>query len=363
MVKKICLIGGEDVDKRIPLSQYLIEAGFEVTIVGTSNKIFPKSINYVSYNLDRSFSPISDYKTVLWLKRFLKKNQFDLIHTYDTKPAFLVPLSQLKTNTPITRTVTGLGTIFMSKSLVSFALRQVYIFLHTLIKSRVYTTIFQNEDDKNLYEKNRLISNSNYSLILSSGIELQEITQRAKRNNEPFTFICVARLVYEKGIVNLLEAARIINNKGYSFKYVLVGPLEEHSKKLNKNILSQYEDIVNILGSRNDILQLLETSDAFVLPTFREGFSRVLLEAAAVGLPIVSTNVTGVRDFTRHEKEALLVEPQNSEALANAMIEIATNCKLADKLVENALKHVKLFSLENVSKQYIAIFNSAINQT
>lgn len=237
----------------------------------------------------------------------------------------------------------------------------VYILLHTLVKNRITNTIFQNEDDKDLYLKHNLISNSNYSLILSSGIELKQITQKAKRNNNPFTFICVARLVYEKGIINLLEAARICRDKGHDFKYLLVGPLEENSKKLNKDILLQYSDIVDVLGSRNDVLNLLESSDAFVLPTFREGFSRVLLEAAAVGLPIISTNVTGVRDFTRHGKEALLVEPKNSQALAEAMINIATNKELADKLVENALKHVKEFSLENVSKQYITIFNTAIN--
>ncbi|GGG48486.1 glycosyltransferase family 4 protein [Bizionia arctica] len=361
MTKKICIIGGEDVHKRILLSNYLMDAGFQVTIIGTSNQVFPDSITYVPYNLNRSFSPISDYKTLSWLKHFFKNNSFDLIHTFDTKPAFLVPLSQLKTNTPITRTVTGLGTIFMSNSFSSAILRKVYLFLHILVKKRITNTIFQNEDDKNLYLKYNLISNSNYSIILSSGIELDLITQKAKRNNQTFTFICVARLVYEKGIVNLLEAARICSNKGYNFKYLLVGPLEENSKRLNKTVLSQYEDIVDILGSRNDILNLLENSDAFVLPTFREGFSRVLLEAAAVGLPIISTNVTGVRDFTRHNQEAILIEPQDSESLADAMIEIATNKELADKLAKNALIHVKLFSLENVSKQYITIFNTAIN--
>jgi glycosyltransferase involved in cell wall biosynthesis len=361
MAKKICLVGGEDVHKRILLSNYLMESGYQVTIVGTSDHFFPETIRYVPYNLNRSFSPISDYETILWLKDFFKQNEFDLIHTFDTKPAFLVPLSQLKTKTPITRTVTGLGTIFMSKSVKSAILRKIYLLLHIIVKNRISNTIFQNEDDKNLYIKNKLISNSNYSLILSSGIELNLITQRAKRNNTTFTFICVARLVFEKGIINLLEAARICSDKGFNFKYLLVGPLEENSKKLNKTILSQYEDIVDILGSRSDVLNLLETSDAFVLPTFREGFSRVLLEAAAVGLPIISTNVTGVRDFTRHNHEAILIEPQDSEALANAMIEMATNKELADNLAENALKHVKQFSLENVSKQYITIFNTAIN--
>jgi len=361
MVTKICLIGGEDVQKRITLSKYLIEAGFHVTIVGTSDADFPNYITYVPYNLNRRFSPISDYKTISWLKHFFNKNTFDIIHTFDTKPAFLVPLSQLNTTTLITRTVTGLGTIFMSNTFSSALLRKVYILLHSYIKNRVHLTIFQNEDDKNLYLKHHLITKSNSEIILSSGIELKHITRKAARNNKIFTFICVARIVYEKGIINLLEAARICESKGYVFKYLLVGPLEENSKRLNQNILNQYKDIIDILGPRTDVFDLLTSSDAFVLPTFREGFSRVLLEAGAIGLPIISTNVTGVREFARHGKEALLVEPKNSEALANAMIKLATDKELADKLAENAIKHVKMFSLENVSKQYIAIFNAAIN--
>ncbi|WP_418513068.1 glycosyltransferase family 4 protein [Corallibacter sp.] len=363
MKKKICLVGGEDVDKRIPLSKYLISANFDVTIVGTSPKQFPDSVTYVHYNLKRHFSFSADYKTITWLRDFFKNNHFDIIHTFDTKPAFLVPIALLKTKTPISRTITGLGTIFMSNSLKSILLRNVYIALHKRVKNRVVKTVFQNEDDKNLYLKNNLTNKENLALIYSSGIELDHYKSIAKRNSNPFTFICVARLVYEKGIVNLLEAARICHDKGYQFKYLLVGPLEENSKRLNKSILESYRDIVDILGPRHDIPELLLESDCFVLPTFREGFSRVLLEAGAVGLPIVSTNVTGVREFARHEKEGLLVEPKNSQELADMMIKIATNKELADKLAENALKHVEKFSLQNVAKQYITIFNAAINRS
>ena len=363
MSKKICLVGGQDVHKRIPLSKYLMDAGFEITILGTSVEEFPDNINYFPYNLNRRFSAVSDYKTIKWYRRFFKNNDFDLVHTFDTKPAFLLPLALLRFKIPITRTVTGLGTIFMSKSLLNLILRKVYIMLHFKIRRRVYKTIFQNSDDKDIYHKYKLINNENQEIIYSSGIELKEITEQAKRHNEPFTFICVARLVYEKGIINLLEAARICSNKGYSFKYILVGPLEENSKKLNATILEQYEDIVDWLGERNDVYDLLLKSDAFVLPTFREGFARVLLEAGAVGLPIISTNVPGVREFARHNKEALLVEPKDSQALAMSMIKLATNEILANKLAENTIKHVEMFSLENVSKQYISIFNEAINYT
>ncbi|SFN67824.1 Glycosyltransferase involved in cell wall bisynthesis [Bizionia echini] len=362
MSKKICLVGGEDVHKRINLSQYLIAAGFEVTIIGTSNSHFPENISYFNYPLNRSLSISSDTKTIKWYRSFFTENKFDIIHTFDTKPAFLLPLALLKTNTPITRTITGLGTIFMSKSLRNTILQVVYKTLHKQVKNRVYKTIFQNADDKNLFLKHKLINQSKFKLIYSSGIELKQYKSLAKRTNKTFTFIFVARLVYEKGITFLLEAAKICFEKGYNFKFLIVGPLEENSKRLNADILKKYEPYAEFLGHQTDVNQLLLSADAMILPTFREGFARVLLEAAAVGLPIISTDVTGVREFARNQQEAILVPSQNTEALVSAMIDLATNKDLANKLAENALKRVETFSLENVSKQYITIFEEAINQ-
>ena len=362
MKKRICLIGGEDVHKRIALSRYLIEADFDVTILGTSTNEFPDDITYIQYNLVRHFSPVADRKTIQWYRRYFSENQFDLIHTFDTKPAFLVPWALKKSSIPICRTITGLGTIFMSDKPFYYLLRETYYFLHRRVKHRVFKTVFQNYDDCELYKSHDLITKDNYELIFSSGIELKSITRKAPRNNTRFTFVFVARLVYEKGVINLLEAARICRNKGHDFRIQLIGPLEEDSKRLNQSILDHYKNDVEILGQRDDVYDLLCDADAFVLPTFREGFARVLLEAAAFGLPIIATNVTGVREFVRHEKEGLLVTVKNSDALAEAMIRLATDKALALHLAENALKHVEKFSLENVSKQYINIFNEAINQ-
>ena len=128
MDKKICIVGGEDVHKRINLSSYLIDNGFEVTILGTSNQPFPDFINYVPYNLNRSFSALSDYRTIKFFKRFFKENSFDIIQTFDTKPAFLLPLALYNYKVPIVRTITGLGTVFMSNSLFYKTLRIIYYF-------------------------------------------------------------------------------------------------------------------------------------------------------------------------------------------------------------------------------------------
>lgn len=360
MSKKLCIVGGEDVHKRINISKYINEDDFEVTILGTSVEKFPDFITYIPYPLNRKFSIKSDYKTIQFYKNFFNKNNFDIIQTFDTKPGFLLPLALLKTKTPITRTITGLGTIFMSKGIFSYLLRMVYFTLHFIVRKRISQTIFQNTDDRDIYLSKKLINSSNHKLILSSGIELNNIEHIAKRNNKQYTFICVARLVYEKGIINLIEAARICANKGYNFKYQIVGPLEEDSKRLNESILLKYDDIVDRLGSRSDVSSLLLKADAFILPTFREGFSRVLLEAASVGLPLITTNVPGVGEIVRHNEEGLIAEVRNSESLANAMITLATNKPLNDKFAQNALKRVKMFSLETVSAQYITIFNSLI---
>jgi glycosyltransferase involved in cell wall biosynthesis len=359
--KKICIVGGEDVHKRINISKYLKNDNFEVTILGTSTETFPDFINYVPYNLNRKLSLKSDYKTIQFFKRFFNTHTFDIIQTFDTKPAFLLPIALRNSKTPITRTITGLGTIFMDKSLKSYLLRLVYFGLHFSIRNRVSKTIFQNTEDRDIYLKAKLITAENHAMILSSGIELKNITKLAARSNKTFTFICVARLVYEKGIINLLEAARLCQQRGYTFKYLLVGPLEEDSNKLNASILEAYDDIIDRLGARTDVMDLLLQSDAFILPTFREGFSRVLLEAAAVGLPCITTNVPGVGEIVRHEQEGLIAQVRDSASLADAMIRLATDKPLADKFAQNALKRVKLFSLETVAKQYISIFNELIN--
>lgn len=360
-LNKICLVGGEDVHKRIDLALCLIDAGFEVTIIGTSKRKFPSSIKYINYNLNRKLSFLSDYKTIKWLKDFFKDSHFDVVHTYDTKPAFLIPIALKKSNIKITRTITGLGTIFMGKGLKNYCLRKIYFLLHLYAKKRVSLTVFQNNADRKLYLKYNLVDEKNTQLILSSGINLKAITNRAKPFANPYSFICVARLVYEKGIINYLEAAKICIDKGFNYKFILIGPIEENSKKLNQQIINNYSQYVDWLGEREDVFNIMEKSNAFVLPTFREGFPRVLLEAGVLGMPIITTNVPGVKEFFQHEKDALLVEVNNSIELANAMEELANNEVICNKLAQNAQETVKQYSLDKVANQYVTIFKNIIN--
>ncbi|MEX0315170.1 MAG: glycosyltransferase, partial [Allomuricauda sp.] len=300
----------------------------------------------------------SDIGTILQYRKIFKHERFHIIQTFDTKPAFLAPLSYNNPDTKIIRTITGLGTIFMSNALKFRALRFLYSILHGLAKNRVSHTTFQNEDDQGYFLKNNLVTSQNSSLIFGSGIDLNLFSKYSKQKTEVFTFICVGRLVYEKGIVNYLEAAKICMDLGHNFKFLLVGPLEENSKKLNSEILKKYKGYVEWLGPQKNIPELLQHSDVFVLPTFREGFSRVLLEASALKIPSITSDVPGTREIIRHQKEGILIPVNHSEALSKAMIDIATDHKSYDLFAENAAKHVKQFSLKNISEAYMTLYRS-----
>lgn len=357
---RICLVGGEDAHKRIGLAKCLIRNNFVVTILGTKDYPYPEGINYIGYSLNRKFNPISDFKTVLEYRRILKENKFDIVQTFDTKPAFILPFAVFGLRAKVIRTITGMGTIFMSNALKFRIYRNFYNVLHFLVRKRVYHTTFQNEDDQKYFLDHKLVGLSNSSLIYGSGIDLSEIEETEKNKNKDFTFLCVSRLVYEKGILNFLEAAKICSKQGHCFKFLLVGPLEESSKRLNAQIVEEYSDVVDWLGPRKDIQELMQKSDAFVLPTFREGFSRVLLEASAIGLPSITTNVPGTNEIIRHLKEGLHVEVDNSKDLANAMIKLASDSLLAKNLGANAKEHVQQFSLSVISDKYIELYKKAI---
>ena len=363
MEKKIhiCLVGGEDAHKRIDLSQHLLREGFEVTVIGTKEYDYPENISFIKYDLNRSFNPFSDIKTVQQYKKILKKNSFDIVQTFDTKPAFLLPIAAFGTPVKVVRTITGLGKAFVSKNFKSAPIRYLYVLLHFIVRSRVSHTTFQNSDDRDIFLKHHLIDQKNHSMIYGSGIDLTKTGALAPRQNNPFTAICVSRLIYEKGIVNFLEAAKICHAKKHPFKFLLVGPLEENSKKLNKALIEEYGQYVDWLGVRSDIFDLLRQSDVFVLPTwYREGFARVLLEASALGLPLITTDVAGVRDIARNEKEALIVDTNNSEDLAKALIRMGTDKNLANKLSENALINVKSYSLSVISKNYSDLYKEIL---
>ncbi|MDH5719768.1 MAG: glycosyltransferase family 4 protein [Spirochaetia bacterium] len=370
----ICIIGSEDVDARIPFIELLEKKNCRFTVLGTSDgeSFRNKNIPFIRYKLNREFSPFKDAATVLQLRRIFKNHDFEIIQTFDTKPSFLAPLSLLfmRKKPRLYRTITGMGRIFSLNSIFYAFQRYLYGLIQRILKKRVDMTIFQNNDDEKYFIQKKWVEKNRYSLIKSSGIDLKNYTQNSsvkekkqfrKKLNIPekdIVIIMIGRLVKEKGVDYFIEAARQFHLSRNKATFLLVGPTESKNKNsYSENKLLSHSSYMKYLGKRNDIKQLLSIADIFVLPTYyREGVPRVLLEASAMGLPIVATDIAGCNDVVSNGVNGFLVPVKDTVKLIEKLNELYSSAELRKKFGNNNKKIIQVFNLDLISKQYLDLY-------
>ncbi len=373
-------VGGEDVRMRIPILKVLKNLGFKVAAAGSedSRPFDNEGIEYHRYELDRGVSPLIDRRSLSQLEILFNKHNPDVVHSFDTKPALLVPLAARRAGIKANiRTVTGMGYIYSSKSPLALALRIAYRSMQKRASLYSDTTVFQNEDDKLYFEDTGLIEKKKSILVRGSGVDVDLLASRLPdfENKQRLSsnlgiaghvvFIMIARMVKHKGVVEYLEAARRVTNKNPECKFLLVGPLAgEGRQAVSQRVVQSYADVVTWLGPRTDVPALLSVSDVFVLPSYyREGVPRVLLEAGALGLPLITTDMPGCRDVVRNGQEGLLVPPRNISALEQSMLKMAGSTIYRTELGACAkIRIEQLFTLSNVAKAYADIYRELMTR-
>jgi glycosyltransferase involved in cell wall biosynthesis len=374
----VCFIGGEDVRMRIPILSALKSTGLSVAVIGTEDSmLFDKAeIPYYCYDLHRGISPFQDRRSIKQLISIFNDIEPDLVHAFDTKPALLVPIAARKASVPsVVRTITGMGYLFSSSSLLAMALRPVYKVLQKRASRLSDITIFQNEDDKNYFESNNLVDRRESTLVRGSGVDLNLLYSTLPVEDErsklidslsiggKTVFIMVARLVKHKGVIELLEAAREVRKTVPDTCFLLVGPLASEGKQaVSQKLISSYADVVDWLDVRSDVPALLSISDVFVLPSYyREGVPRVLLEAGGLGLPLITTDMPGCRDVVRDGVEGILVPIRDSSALADAMVRLALSRENREQMGAKAKQRVEeTFTLDRVASAYADIYKQLL---
>ena len=378
---KICFVGGEDVFRRIPLLRALHEKGFEVCAIGCGNvdKFHEAEIEYYHYNLEMGFSPVADVFSFFQLGRILRNLNPDIIHSFDTKPSILMPLASIFVgNIRTVRTITGMGNLFSSRDFKSYFLRLLYRVLQRMVSSVSDVTVFQNSDDFAYFKKFDLSPSSKMDLVQSSGVDLNffsksKINQRCidavkveLNLDKTFNVIMVSRLISNKGVREFLAAGKIIVRKHPNVRFLLVGSIPgQPNESVFRDVIQSYSDCVLWLGERTDIRELLALSDVFVLPSYyREGVPRVLLEAGAMGLPLITTNMPGCREVVADGWNGFLVRARSVEALVEALervLELDDQGKSMGLLsVEYIRDH---FDLLLIANSYIKIYKNLIQIT
>jgi glycosyltransferase involved in cell wall biosynthesis len=335
---KLLVVAGDDVAMRLATFTHLRSVGFDVAIAapGMHQTLTKAGFPVFHYDLIRNVQPLADLYAIHQLRKIVLEWVPQIIHAYDTKPCYLVPIAMINIKGPkVIRTINGMGKIYTSDSLKNYILRAIYKSLHLLARRRIDYTIFQNSTDQNYFVDNNFVSRQKTSLIQGSGIDInymKRFKSKPKRDvlrselnlGRKTTFIMIARITKEKGVLDFLEAARQIRKRLPKTAFLLVGPAAgDEPDGIDTAYINSYAKDVTYLGRRDDIPQLLNASDIFVLPTkYREGVPRAMLEAMAMALPVIVSGAPGCQEAVQGRGTGILTLATGSKALAAAMKQV-----------------------------------------
>lgn len=306
---------------------------------------YGNSIKRLEVTMERHISPIRDLKSLFGLIRVFRKEKPTMVHSMTPKAGLLSMMAAWFCRVPV-RVHTFTGLVFPTAT----GLTQKILILTDRITCACATHIVPEGEGV----KNDLI---NYRItkkplkVLGHGNvrgidlahynpELPEVQADAAKIRKPgiFTFIFVGRLVRDKGINELVEAFERLNKEIPAIRLILVGRQEPKLDPLKPETIAKIDNNKNIeaVGQQSDVRPWLAASDAFVFPSYREGFPNVVIEAGAMGLPSIVTNINGSREIVINNKNGIIVPPHDTEDLGNAMRDFVTSKKQIEKLSSNA---------------------------
>jgi glycosyltransferase involved in cell wall biosynthesis len=335
---RVLIVGGEDVDRRIDLMHGLADS-FELAAAGTRSDLasfFTRAgFPYYCYPLHRGVGPVGDLLASVSLWRVLSQFRPDVVHAFDTKPGVYGCLAARLGGVPVVLgTITGLGSLYGEDGLAARCVRAIYEGLQRLASLQTDATVFQNRDDRAEFVARRVVAAARATLIAGSGVNTQvldptRIVDRERQElraalgipADALVVTMISRVIRKKGVEVFVEAARQVRTRVPQAHFLLVGPADKESvDRFSAEELAGFAHSVNWPGPRDDVPGILAASDLFVLPSYlREGIPRVLLEAAAMGLPLIATDTPGCNDVVEDGVNGCLVPVNDTLALVHAV--------------------------------------------
>ncbi|WP_341764452.1 glycosyltransferase family 4 protein [Candidatus Tisiphia endosymbiont of Beris chalybata] len=331
-MKKIIILTNSDwhfYAHLLPIALKAKTEGYEVKLLTQVSK-FQEQIEELAIKVlpitikPNSINPFTDLLLLWKIIRILNQEKPDILHNFTIKPILYGSISSLWCKIPKTiNNFVGMGTIFVSDNLIIKLLRLIIVKLIALIANyKQMLFIVQNNDDHALLVKSCNLRPSTIITQCSVGLDTSKFPALLEPVGEKIIFALVARMIIEKGIYEFIKAAKILRQKGLNAEFWLVGPLDKNNKRsINYRILEQYqtEGYIRYIGYQQNIEEIWKKSHVAVLPSYREGLSRSLLEAGAYGRAIITTDAPGGRALVQDRINGLLVAPQSAEELAKAM--------------------------------------------
>lgn len=309
---------------RLNLMQSLQNQGYSIMAVAPydkyADKIEQQGIAFFPMPMNgKGTNPIEDLGLISRLYKLFKKEKPAVILTYTPKPNIYSSIAARFLKIPVINNIAGLGNAFINPGIVT----QIAIQLYKLALRSSKKVFFQNNDDLSLFLEKKLVKETLAERIPGSGVDTHKFSPlTGDRPRDRFVFLLVARMLWDKGVGDLVEAMRILKARYPQVECQLLGFLDvQNPTAISKEQMQRWVDegLVTYLGVSDNVADVMRTADCVVLPSYREGVPRTMLEAASLAKPIITTDSVGCRDVIDEGVNGFLCKPKNAQDLADKM--------------------------------------------
>lgn len=344
---------------RMSLVKRLLAQGHEVHTIAPKDDFTQhlQEAGCIHHNIrmdSRGANPLKDTALIGELYFTYRRVRPDIIFHYTIKPNVYGTLAAAMLGIPVINNVCGLGTVFLKDNLVS----SIAIFLYRISFRFAYKVFFQNPEDLKLFVNKKLVGPGAVDLVPGSGIDLQKFPKIPFARNKTFTFLLISRLITDKGILDFIDAVRCLKKEGFEARFQILGAMDpKHKRGIKTEVIHKWieDNTVEYLGTTPDVRKFIQGADCVVLPSYREGTPRTLLEAASSGKPIIATDVPGCNHVVVNDFNGYLCKMKDPADLALKMKQLAAcqDGKLAELGQNGRLKMEAEYDESLVINKYL----------
>lgn len=352
---------------RLPIAQGALREGFDVWIASPPGPAVADLVaigaNHIALRLERaSTNPISELAALASMRGVIATVRPDVLHLITIKPVLYGGIIARALGVSLrVSAISGLGYTFLATGPRAALMRRgVMRAFRTALGGKRSIVIFQNPDDRDLFIRNGMVHSQSVRMIAGSGVDLSAIPFAAENMQQVPLVLLPARMLWDKGVREFVEAAKIISAQGLHARFVLSGNTDDQNPAAvpeDRLALWSAEGSIDWMPHTTNIAARLGSCNLVVLPSYREGFPKTLIDAAAAGRAVVTTDVPGCRDAIIPERTGLLVPARDSAALARAIATLLNDPIRRLEMGRAARAHAEAaFDIRDTVEQHLALY-------
>ena len=384
-MKKVLLVANWDwvlFNFRFALAKTLKREGYDVVLVCPEGSYIERmkseGFRWVDWSLQRrSLNPVNELKSISTLANIYREEAPDLIHHDTIKPNFYgsmaVRLNRWRAsnalNPRVINTFMGLGYLFSNHPKATLLRRSLLPVIRFALDQPGLFTIFSNQRDRQTFISQNLLSEDKTQVLVSECVNISAFRpslDEASTTDRPLRVLMAARLLWDKGVQEFVDASRILQARGHKVEFLLAGlPDKENPQWVPEENLRAWESegLIQWLGHRSDMPELLQQVDISILPThYNEGLPRFLVESASAGLPLIATDIPACKRIVRDDINGIIIPTQDPASLAGAVERLLLSKSLRQEMSAASRKiAVEEFDENQILRQWQGMYDKLVN--